>query len=269
MTEWTAHAQLERRRIGAFSEHVGVMVAFEDQGVTTRQPRFDMRGDVAGVGEQAEAAGAVGEYKLAGFARIMRHGVGVNGDVIHGEILVADNETDVWKRAHCNGAERRMRSDREPHRQSILARQRTDATNVIAMFMGNQNGGELGRITTEARQAALGFTQREAAIHQNEGVPAGNQQAVAAAAAAEYGKTKGPVAALMVCVDQRAAEHGLTQLLLQHSQQSLSGWGSVRFAFHVVHTDATASLVALEANLKTIAGLRLALRPCALVRIVP
>ena len=254
MTEWTAHAQLERRRIGAFSEHVGVMVAFEDQGVTTRQPRFDMRGDASSVGEQAKAAGAVGEYKLTGLARIMRHGVGVNGDVIYGEILVADNETDVWKRAHCNGAERRMRSDREPHRQSILARQGADATNVIAMFMGNQNGGELDRITTEARQAALGFTQREAAIHQNDGVPASDQQAVAATAAAEYGKTKGTVAALMVCFDRRAARHGLTQLLLQYTEQLLPGRGRIRLTFHVVHAHAASRGDGLDAYLEAIVG---------------
>ena len=78
-----------------------------------------------------------------------------------------------------------MASGREPDRKILFTCQRTDAVNVVAMLMGNQDGGQRAGLTTEARQAPFGFFQREAAVHQDRSLPAFDQQPIATAAAAK------------------------------------------------------------------------------------
>ena len=78
-----------------------------------------------------------------------------------------------------------MASGREPDRKIVFTCQRANAINVIAVLMGNQDGGQIAGLTTETRQATFGFFQREAAVHQDRCLPAFDQQPIATAAAAK------------------------------------------------------------------------------------
>jgi hypothetical protein len=56
---------------------------------------------------------------------------------------------------------------------------------MIAVLMGDQDSRELGRGDAEAREPPFGLAQRKPAIEQDAGAAAGDERAVAAAAAAE------------------------------------------------------------------------------------
>ncbi len=92
MTKRPADSPFKGFRIGPFGQHVGIVIAFEYQGITIRELGLDMRGDVAGVSEQAEAARAIGKYELTGLARIVRNCIRMYGDGVDGKFIVCSEE---------------------------------------------------------------------------------------------------------------------------------------------------------------------------------
>jgi hypothetical protein len=190
MTKRPADALLERRRIGALCKHIGIVIAFQYQRVTATEPCFDMRGDVTGVGEQTEPARAVGKHELAGLTRIVRHRVGMHGNGVDGKIFMSGEAPALREAACFRRAECGVRPGREPNRNTVLARQRADAVDVIAVFVGDQDGVQFTGFATETRETAFSFFQRKAAVHQDRRLPAFDQQPVAAAAAAEQGEAQ-------------------------------------------------------------------------------
>jgi len=61
---------------------------------------------------------------------------------------------------------------------------------MIAMFVGNQDCGEPAVMPVVPRQARAGFARGKSAIEQERGAAALDQRGVAAAAAAENGKSQ-------------------------------------------------------------------------------
>ena len=190
MAERPTNAFFQRRRIGSLGEHVGIVVAFENQGITTGELGFDVRCDVTGIGKQAKPARAVGKHKLTGFARIVRDRIRVYGNSVDGKIFVAGEkpalrEAVCFRRTECG-----VGSGREPDRQIVFTCQRADTINVVAVLMGHQDTVQFTGLTTETRETAFSFLQRKAAVHQDRRLPAFDQQPVATATAAEQGETQ-------------------------------------------------------------------------------
>ena len=65
------------------------------------------------------------------------------------------------------------------------AGQRGHTAHVIAVFVGDEDGGELPGIAAETLQAALGLAAGKAAVHQDPRGPGLDQGGIAPAATAE------------------------------------------------------------------------------------
>lgn len=81
-----------------------------------------------------------------------------------------------------------QRAVSHPYRDAIAGSQAENAADVIAVLMGDHDGGDITGRKPEACQAGDGVTQREAAIDQDARRTRLDQQAVAPAATAEGGE---------------------------------------------------------------------------------
>jgi hypothetical protein len=61
---------------------------------------------------------------------------------------------------------------------------------MIAMFVGNQDRGKLAVMAVVPRQARAGFARGKSAVEQERGAATLDQRGIAAAAAAENGKSQ-------------------------------------------------------------------------------
>ena len=78
---------------------------------------------------------------------------------------------------------------RHPDRQAELAGQSKYACNMVAMFMGNQDAGQIGGGSAKTLQAGHGFPQPEAAVEHQASCPMLDKERIPRATAAERGKT--------------------------------------------------------------------------------
>jgi len=190
MPEWSADTFLERLRIRPLGEHVGIVIAFENQGIATGKLGFNVRGNVSGIGEQSKPARAIGKNKLTGFARIVRDGIRANGNGVDGKISVSRKQVALREAVRFRHTQRGMGAGGEPDWKIVFTRQGADAINVVTMLVGHQDGGQRAWLATESRETSLGFLQCETAVHQNRRLPALDQQPVATAAAAQQGEAQ-------------------------------------------------------------------------------
>jgi len=256
MAEWTTNTLFERRRIRSLGEHIGIVVAFENQGIAAAEAVFNMRGNVADIGKQAEPARTVGKHKLAGLACVVRYCIrahcnSVDGKVVVGRELPTLRETICFRRAKCG-----VGTGSEPDRNVVFASQWADAIDMVAVLMGHQDGRQRARLATAAREPALGFLQRETTVHQDCGLPAFDQQSVAAAAAAEQGEAQvaGSVRLCRVLCDDVTYQGAfdLLQLLLHVLEKTYAILGFCTLAFNIQDLQANSALFRLEHNLETL-----------------
>ena len=179
-----ADTPLELFRITAVFQHLGIMIAFEHYRVEIVQHGHHVRRLRAGIGQQAKAAGAIAENKLRGLARIMRHGIRFDLDGINRKFFCAIEHPDI-----INTGETRNRGLQgavgQPDRRFEFARETRDATNVIVMFMRNQNGIYRFGSDTQSCQPANGIGKTKPAISQYPRASRLDQQPIALTAAAQ------------------------------------------------------------------------------------
>src|SRR3990172_2191834 len=77
MPQRSADALLQARAVVAVSKHRRIVVAFQEQRIAAVQHLFDVRRAAAGVRQKACAMMSVIEYKLSGFAGVVRYRKGV------------------------------------------------------------------------------------------------------------------------------------------------------------------------------------------------
>ncbi|KAH0444050.1 hypothetical protein KCU90_g1122, partial [Aureobasidium melanogenum] len=149
------NTRLQRLWIPAARQHPHIVIALEDQRVATAQHRADVRRGGADVGQHAKPARAIGEHVLQRLAGVVRNGIGENAEVADRHRFVAPQHLQIdigFVGTHrAGGAPAHVQRDRP------LARQRQRAANVVAMFMGNQNGVETLDARAEPRQPPLDF----------------------------------------------------------------------------------------------------------------
>src|SRR5262249_23266629 len=79
---------------------------------------------------------------------------------------------------------------REVHRDRVAQREARDTTHVVVMLVRDDDGGELRGREARPLEARFGIREREAAVHQDAGGPALDNQPVTRAAAAERGESE-------------------------------------------------------------------------------
>ena len=183
-------AFLEARRIGAAHQQIKIVIAFEDERIASRQARFNVCRDRAGIGENAEARVAVREYILHRFIRIVRHQIGRDFDIADRK---ARMRIDIVEPCgiNCTVVEKFRGAVREPNRNLVFTRETCNAADVIRMLVGHQNGINIGRSKTGARETRFRLCEAKSTIEHHRGLIDLHDQRVAFAATAEGGKSQG------------------------------------------------------------------------------
>ena len=184
MAELAGDALLELLRITASQQHIEIVIAFEHQRIDAAQHRLHMRGQRAGVGQQSKPHGAVAEYELRRFARIVRHGIRLDFNGANGKTAVTIENLDRANSGKTTGGSL-QRAVGQPHRHVELAREACRAADMIVMLVGNQDGVDRGGIYIATRKTRKGIAQGKPAVGKNARPVDFNQQAVAFAAAAQ------------------------------------------------------------------------------------
>ena len=185
MPERPADPLLEPARVRAASEHFAIVVALEDQRVAPGQRRFDVTRRGTDIGQHAEPPLAVGEHVLDRLARVVRapETAGPRGPrprTRHGSRTVMIRTPAP---APCSTARNVPCVIQTP--QPVTACERKRAVEVIAVLVGDDDAGKVGRCEAEPREPPLGLLHREAAVeHQPRGARL-DDEGVAGAAAAE------------------------------------------------------------------------------------
>jgi hypothetical protein len=137
------------------------------------------------IGQHPEPAGAVTEHELHRLPRIVRHRIGLDFQPVHRERRMA---VDHLHRHPVEILCHHQRAGGQPHRQLVLARQPPHAADMIAVFVGHHNAGEIPRLQPQTGQPGYAVGEAETTIHQHPGTPGFHHQTVALAAAAETGE---------------------------------------------------------------------------------
>lgn len=160
------------------------MIGFEHQGVTPREHRLDMRRRYPRVGQHAQSAYAIGEYVMKRFARIMRNGKRCDFERTDGLHMAIMKES-----AHCAGIGLRVsfpisfqRAMAQVHRNRVSARERENPSDMIVVFMRDQNGRQFSGVDAQPLKPRFGFFHGEPAIKQQSGSIVLHNEAIAFAA---------------------------------------------------------------------------------------
>jgi len=121
MAEPASDPPFQMRGIATFSQHVGVVIAFQHQRLAHRQHLHHVGRDAAGVGQYPQATIAIREHELRRFAGIVWHGKRLHLKVANGERQVTVDHADhrAFKRRGPQGAvgQENIESVAAPRRQ--------------------------------------------------------------------------------------------------------------------------------------------------------
>ena len=158
-----ADSLLQRGWIARFGQQVFIVVAFDDQGITSVQCVDDMCGDDATVGEDAEAMSSIGKAVLHRFAGIVRYRIGLNFEVADGKsALPVDDATASGTWRVTRGGH--VRAMRQIDRQAMASGERKDTSQMIAMLVRDQDGSQLPGLQTKPGEALARRPGRKTAV---------------------------------------------------------------------------------------------------------
>ena len=143
-----------------------------------------MRGQRPGVGEQSKTHGAVAEYELRRFTRIVRNGIRLDFNGANRKTAVTIENLDRVNSGKTTGRSL-QRAVSQPHRNVELARQARRAADMIVVLVGNQDGVDRGGVYIATGKTREGIAQGKPAVDENARPLNFNQQAIAIATAAQ------------------------------------------------------------------------------------
>ena len=95
MPEAAGDARLQRRRIIAPPQHIGVVIGFQHQGLAAGEHFLDVRRRTAGVSQHAQSPRAIREHVLHRLARVVRNGERMHLQVPDRELGLAANQRNL------------------------------------------------------------------------------------------------------------------------------------------------------------------------------
>ena len=156
-------ARLQRRRIARRPASARIVVALEQQRRAAAQLLEQVGGDGAGIGQHAEAGGAVAAAQLQRFGRIVRHGVGQQAQRADGDRLAVAREVRFDAASSppiARQVPRLVHSGGRPWRAPGPSAQPTWSP---CSWVTN-TASSAGRLQSGARQPRLELAQRETAV---------------------------------------------------------------------------------------------------------
>ncbi len=195
------------------------MITLQQKRIEARQHTFYVRCGAANVGQNAYAQRAIAEYKLCRFAGVVGNGKGKHFDVADGEWTVAVNfayEIGLQKPIGLAG----KGAVGKPNGYTMFARKFADAANMIAVFVGDDDRGNISGSQTEPTQAQFRFRQAKSAVEHQPSFSGFDDQRITLATATERGE----------------AQHGLFQLVVKEFENFSAHRGFFRTAGFILNT---------------------------------
>ena len=117
------------------------MVALKNKAVASRQDVANMRCDFADVSQHTEAAGSIGKDILHRLTCIVRHGKRLHFKVtdLQRPVAIDDMEIKPGVRFLAGGPSAMC----NPDRRGVFTGKTKNATDVIAVFMGDEDAGNI------------------------------------------------------------------------------------------------------------------------------
>lgn len=172
------------RTFGIVLEEDFVVVRFCKKGVNPIEPVDDHAGDVTDIAENAEAATAALEEKSDRIDRIVGDGKGIDFDSPDLEAAAGFELLPGYARLNAL-AHDRAGVGRGVDGEATLAAEDVDAAGVVAVFVGEDDGGEAVRIDPNFVETTAKLARRESRINEDAGIFVTNEGAIARAAAPE------------------------------------------------------------------------------------
>lgn len=188
MTEISGNPALEHRRIGRPGKHPGIVIAFKDQAIRTVKNLEDVGSHNPAIGQNSQTHLSTGNDILHGFACIMWNSIGSNRKIPDAEPGMTINKTRVRKR-NIILAQEPAGSVREIDRHLEVAGKAAHSGDVVAVLMGNQDGGDFFAGNAQPGKPAESHAQGKSAINEQLRFAGVDNQGIPAAAAPQRGKT--------------------------------------------------------------------------------
>ncbi len=182
----TGDPPLQRLGITPARQHVTIMIALQHEGITSIEHGNHMARNMSGIRKHTKANGTIAQHKLDRFPRIVRHRVGLHGEIakVEGLVAIEQSNTDFGSTVPRCGTG----SDCHQDLPIETTATRIGATNVVGMLVGNQDGMNIGDPDAEPFKPSFGFARSESCVDQDTGTTGLNQQAVSPATTAERRK---------------------------------------------------------------------------------
>lgn len=191
MTVAAHHALLYAPRIGAYLQHLQVVVRFQQQEMAALEVVLHGFRHVAEVSQQAKAVAFGLDNEAHGIGGVVGNGKAADVEVANGEAIPGcDHLNGGSAGAPVNGL---MGAFIEVDRQGLagvrlmVAHQTDEAGDVVTVLMADDDGIQRGRIDLRLREAFVQRAPADARVKQHALAGGGNQRGVAATAAGENG----------------------------------------------------------------------------------
>ena len=178
------------RTARAILQHLHIVVRFEDKDVRSARALNHQLGHVAEIGDEPEVTGGGVEQKTDRVLGVMRDGEGVHEHVGDFKARAGVEEPaietgfeDVFK--FVLGGAVAVNGDVE------FLRDAGESLNVVGVFVGDENGGEIFRRAPDAGEALADLARAEPGVHKYPRLSGFNVGTIPAGAAAENGQFDG------------------------------------------------------------------------------
>lgn len=176
------HPLLQRGRIGPVAEQLRVVVGFKHQAVTTAQPVLHQLGDHPGIGAVPHEQAAIVQEEADRVCRVMGDGKGMDLKILKHEGLARNKGLavrEVIQDRPGRGQGRFIDKDR----QAKAAGEDRRSLDMVAVLMGDEDGGEGFRLNPDPGQPPLDLLAGKTGIDEQPGFPGLDKGRVALAAA--------------------------------------------------------------------------------------
>ena len=174
----------------AFPQHLYVMVGLQHQHVCGARPFDDQFGHVAEVGDEPDVASGGVNQKPDRILRVVRDGKCVHEQVGDFEARAGFKQVAVEFGLELK-FKRFLGGMVAVNRDVQLLRDAGQAINVVAVLVGDENGGEIFRRAPEAGEALADLARAEPGVHEHASLGSLNVGAIAPGTTAENGEFDG------------------------------------------------------------------------------
>ena len=193
MTAGTFDAVFEKFGIGTAGQHLGIVVAFQKDGVQRSDNVFQFAEDVPQIGQNAQAMPAVVHHENHAVHAVVGRRNRFDRHPVESQGFAGREGPEVFDRAEIVAACRPVGFGGGEDRQAEFAMENAHAAGVIGVVVGNQHGVGVGDVSAMPSKPLLGADSAEPGVEQQFDAVGLDVDAVAVAAGLEGNDSHGSI----------------------------------------------------------------------------